>query len=208
MKLGLGITRTPSREVPHQLNITPDTSIFIYTDEDYKGVSHSRNIALRNLYDDGCDYISICDDDLIYNRIGWLNDVVEVMHQAGLNYVCLPHTLDGTRKDICNKLEYWDSYIGAFYILSRRCVEEVGYFSTKFKGYGFEDVHYKYRLENQYGKCIIPKILPYLVGSQDVFHQNPTPSINNKSELIELNRPIFEQEINNGIIYYPYSTCR
>ena len=88
--------------------------------------------------------------------------------------------------------------------MHRSVVEEVGYFSPKFKGYGFEDVHYKYRLEECYGWHTNPKILPYVLASEDVLGSNHRPSIDNKEEQIKINRPIFEQEVKNGIRYYPY----
>lgn len=195
----IGITTTPNRVPSIPKNAT------IYIDKHFQGVSHARNELLKKFYDEGHEYICICDDDLIYHREDWLQLVIDVMKKSNTNVTCLPHTLEGVRADLSHYLETWTSYIGAFYLMHRSVLESVGYFSNAFKGYGFEDVHYKFRLESVYGQLTNPKILPYLVSSMDVLNLNPTPSINNKSELIELNRPIFLKELNNGQIYYPYA---
>lgn len=204
MKLGLGIATTPSRNGSWDEGVTKGVHAkLVCCDEEYKGVSFSRNALISTLLAAGCDYIAICDDDLIYHTPEWLNLVTEVMAEHKLPFVCLPEVMKGKRTDLGNGLEKWDNYIGAFYILHRSVINEVGYFSVKFKGYGFEDAHYKYRLHKQYGDVGIPSILPYLVASQDVLGLNPTPSRADKQEQIKLNEPVFKSEIENGIIYYP-----
>lgn len=183
-------------------NTTPGA--YIYTDRHFNGVAYARNEVLHHLYNQGHEYISLCDDDLIYNTTDCIQRVIDVMKSENLLYTCLPNTLEGKREDVNNNIEKWDSYIGAFYILHRSVLDEVGYFSSEFKGYGWEDVHYKHRLHQRYGDIVNPKILPYLISSMDVLGLNPTPSISNKEEQIELYREVFLKEVNNGQIYYPY----
>ena len=204
MRLGVGIATTPARRgLSWEGIVTPDVVQHICCDEKYEGVANTRNTLIETLMGHDCDYIAICDDDLIYHTPEWLTLAAQVMDLFELPFACLPDVTKGKRSDIEYGLEKWDSYIGAFYILSKRAINEVGYFSIKFKGYGFEDVHYKYRLHKQYGEVGIPSILPYLVSSMDVLGLNPTPSRMDKIEQIKLNEPIFRSEIENGIIYYP-----
>lgn len=208
MKLGVGVITTPRRYglwSEEDLKLTEGTELVIALDAAYAGACYGRNDCIKELYERGCDYIALCDDDLIYHRKGWLELCVEAMERAGTNYCCLPHVLEGKRSDIFPGLELWDSYIGAFYILSRKAIEEVGYFSTELNGYGFEDVHYKLRLKKQYGAEGNPIVLPYLVSSQDVMGLNPPPSRDDKMEMIKKNEPIFERLTKNGTIYYPYT---
>lgn len=205
MKLGIGITTTPRRNVTiEQVLSTQSTDVFIHSDKEYKGVAYSRNRCIKHLADKGCDYIAICDDDLLYVKDDWLLRSAEQMEATGLAYAALPDVIKGTRIDAHSDIERWSSYIGALHILSRRALEEVGYFSEAFEGYGYEDVHYKHRVRRQYGHICNPPILPYLVHSQDVLNMNPTPSIDNKEEHIRRNAPVCDREMANGIIYYPY----
>lgn len=206
MKLGLGIITIPRRiaELPADIKTSPETEVFVHNDTELRGVAYSRNECIKKLYDAGCDYIALCDDDMIYLKQNWFEDVVAVMDKHRRPYCCFPDTMGGGRTDLEGGIESWAQYIGAFYILHRDVIDEVGYFSPAFKGYGFEDVHYKYRLEKCYGWHTNPKILPYVLASEDVLGSNRRPSIDNKEEQIKINRPIFEQEVKNGIRYYPY----
>lgn len=204
MRLGVGIATTPARRgISWNGIVTPDVVQHICCDEKYEGVAYTRNTLIETLMAHDCDYIAICDDDLMYHTPEWLTLTTMAMSGFDLPFVCLPEIMKGKRTDIEPGLEKWDGYIGAFYILSRRAINEVGYFSTKFKGYGFEDAHYKHRLHKQYGEVGIPSILPYLVSSMDVLGLNPTPSRTDKEEQIKKNHPIYLSEIENGIIYYP-----
>lgn len=213
MKLGIGVITTPSRvlDMPKRgiersdLKVGPDTEVFVHLDVKYQGVAYSRNKCIKHLYDLGCDYIAICDDDLIFLMDGWLDLCASIMQQNKLDVACLPDVLQGQRKGATHSTEFWTAYIGAFYILSRKAIEELGYFSEAFKGYGFEDVHYKYRYKLWTRAFIrIPKILPYLIASKDVLNYNHPSSIPDKELLIERNRKIFDKEIANGHIFYPY----
>lgn len=205
MKLGIGVITTPSRDFDQSsLRVTEGTEVFVHMDWKFRGVAYSRNECLKALYDAGCDYIALCDDDLVYHMPGWLEKCVAQMEENQMAYACLPHVFEGERVQVSSHQEEWGAYIGAFYILHRRVVEGVGYFSSAFTGYGFEDVHYKNRLERVYGKPCNPPLLPYLVSSMDVLGLNPPPSILDKAEQIKKNEAIFRKEMDNGLVYYPY----
>ena len=207
MKLAVAVITTPSREA--SLPKEKGLDLFVYEDTDFKGVAWNRNRAMADLYKKGYDYIAICDDDLIYLHNDWMVKSCEVMADPnwGATYACLPDTIKGFRAgSVGPYFEHWDSYIGALYILNRHVLDEVGYFSSVFKGYGFEDVHYKHRLRQYYGYVRNPKILPYMVASMDVLGHNPTPSRTDKEEQMRINEPIFKAEIENGQIYYPFTS--
>lgn len=205
MKLGIGVITTPSRDFrKSSLRVTEGTEVFVHMDWKFRGVAYSRNECLKALYDAGCEYMALSDDDLIYHMPGWLEKCTEQMERNRMAYACLPHVFEGERVQVSGLQEEWGSYIGAFYILHRRVIEDVGYFSPAFTGYGFEDVHYKSRLERVYGKPSNPPLLPYLVSSMDVLGLNPPPSILDKAEQIKKNEAIFREEMESGLIYYPY----
>lgn len=211
MKLAVAVITTPSRKA--SLPKEKGFDLFVYEDTDFKGVAWNRNRAMKDLYDKGYDYIAICDDDLIYLHEDWMVRTCETLSHvvSGAEYTCLPDTVIGYRWDTDRETEgtpyeSWDSYIGALYIIHRSVIDEVGYFSAKFKGYGYEDVHYKHRLRTHYGYLINPKILPYMVASMDVLGHNPAPSRDDKEEQIRINEPIFKAEIANGQIYYPFTS--
>lgn len=206
MELAVAVITTPNRKA--SLPKEKGFDLFVYEDTDFKGVAWNRNRAMKDLYDKGYDYIAICDDDLIYLHEDWMVKSCGILCNPylGIKVACLPDTMLGERTETLPYFETWDKYIGALYIMHRSVIDEVGFFSPAFKGYGFEDVHYKYRLSKLYTGVSNPKILPYMVASMDVLGHNPTPSRTDKEEQIRINEPIFKEEIENGQIYYPFTS--
>lgn len=80
MRIGIGITTTPEREliladtlkmfdtyIKDISNYKPEyvTDVIIYNDKALKGVAYSKNQCLKHLYERKCDHIFLFDDDTI-----------------------------------------------------------------------------------------------------------------------------------------------
>lgn len=97
-------------------------------------------------------------------------------------------------------------------------METVGYYNTAYTRYGSEDVARNYRiwksglLEGKHSHQDHPapfRAAAYIL-SEDAYHMNPPANLTQeeKSYYIKLNEPVFEEEINSGRIYYPYSDTK
>lgn len=210
MKLGIGITTTPSGRPIGDIKVSNDTLVSIHTDAKAIGVSRSRNNLIKELYDKGCTHIAIMDDDLTYLKQGWFEYAAQVMDANNLQVVGL-HNVFGSRKIYSNKgWSGWSNWLGCVHIFTRKFIEDVGYFCTAFDRYGYEDSHLQWRVAMQYPELNdarpVPDLLPHYILSHDVYEMHPIVNIEKpeKLRLIEKNRIILDQEIEKGTIYYPY----
>lgn len=208
MKIALGITTVEERTLPSSVVANTECLIHVHTDTERIGVAKSRNNAIKYLYDKGFDYIAIMDDDVQILYKGWEKYIVEAMRSASVDMVGLPNSFLSKHIKTIGEMSYWSDSIGAFHVFSRRFIDKVGYFCTAFGRYGFEDSHMQYRYKKYYRTDAIPSPLraPYYFHSEDVYNMNPTPSFScdQKTAEIARNRPIFENEVKIGRIYYPY----
>lgn len=208
MKIGLGITTTAQRDIHPSVLANTHSSILIHvhTDTDGVGVAKSRNNAIKYLYDHGCDYIAIIDDDVEILRPGALEYAVLIMSGMDIPACGLPNPFTTSMTQINEDLIRCSDWIGCLHIFSRQFIDDVGYFCTEFDRYGYEDAHMQHRIKLKYGSLLCPSRLPFYYLSQDVYGQNPTPSIPNaeKARLVESNRSIFIKHVESNQIYYPY----
>ena len=70
MKIGVGVITMGVRALK-SYRTQPDTYFHVHVDTDKKGVSHARNTCLKHLYDEGCDYMFVFDDDGDPVMDGW-----------------------------------------------------------------------------------------------------------------------------------------
>ena len=78
-KIGIGIITVQKRQInPKMFNLLDQPTMFyIYYDKDLHGCSYGRNECIKHLYDAGCDYIFLFDDDTYPTIRGWENNIIE-----------------------------------------------------------------------------------------------------------------------------------
>lgn len=230
-RIGIAITTTPTRRIKPEL-FTLASGCMLYAinnDTAGLGVSRSRNAAIKQLYDAGCEYIFLFDDDCYPVREGWADYIIEAHRVTGIHRFYLTHEeksqllgrnwwLDknGHKRDIY----WWNSGTGCFSFFTRTLIETVGYYNTAYNRYGYEDVAYHSRVwrsglmsrSYNWGEGLRKEGWPSLPGlndyilSEDIRGMNPTPNIpmDRKLEYIRQNEAIFLQEINGDQLYYPH----
>jgi len=211
MKIGVGVITMGVRALK-DYKTAPDTYFHVHTDTDRKGVSHARNSCLKHLYDQGCDYMFVFDDDCYPVVGGWENYFVKCHEQSGLNFFILPEAFKDTALSLDeHEIIRWTGGLCQFAFYTRKLVEEVGYYNNSYDRYGYEDAGYMHRVWHSglngraSGHPSPFRVLAY-IHSEDVYGENPESNISHedKQVYIQKNYPIYQEEIRSDRIYYPY----
>lgn len=212
-KIGIGITTTKNRNINNNFfkYITQNIQFYINVDNKMEGVSKGRNNCIKNLYENGCDYIFLFDDDCYPIMYGWEQYFIDSFIKSNIHHFTLCNSFGSQLISADPNIIYWDGGLGCFRFMTRELIEKVGYFNTKYDRYGFEDAGYNNRCIRS-GICGTgngypsPVITNAYIYSEDVYHQNPNVNIvmEDKLKYIERNHPIYTEEINSNQIYYPY----
>lgn len=225
MKIGVGIITVQKRELhPNMLNlISQPTQFYVFTDHERKGPGFGRNECIKNLYDSGCDYIFMFDDDTFPIKKGWEDLVIQAATNNDLHCFGYPNSsvtvhnaLASNKLRTVNGVDYWQWNTGCFKFITRRFVEEVGYFNSNYHTYGYEDIGYLNRARAS-GLCgpgdadPAPVDLTDYIFSSDIFADASSGfdgyanmSREEKDDAINANRATFLEEVYGGKIYYPY----
>lgn len=212
-KYGVGVTTTPKRVMSSNFtdNLSEDSELFIGVDTDFEGVSINRNKVIKSLYDKGYEYIFLMDDDCYPVKKGWEEYFVKCHIESGIHHFGLPETFKSIVNSVSGSLTYYDSSIGCFHFMTRKLIETIGYFNTKYEKYGYEDVGFKFRAvksglgakEDGYPS---PSESHHYIHSEDVHGEHPTPnySFDEKAKFIKNNEEEFKREMFSGKLFYPH----
>lgn len=212
-KVGVGIITCQNREIhPNHLNlISGPTTYHIYTDHDRRGVPHARNECLKALYDAGCDFIFLFDDDTYPIDPEWQAKMVDLHTLTGLGLFSYPSS-ESQKISGSSEVSFFQWNFGPFMSITREMIDAIGYFNSEYIQYGFEDIAYicrarKSGLNGPGNGDPTPTAIYDLIYAEDVLGAvtaEANTSAEDKERGIENNRPIFEREVNGTQIYYPY----
>lgn len=212
-KVGIGIITCQNREIhPNILNkISGPTSYYVYTDYERKGVPYGRNECIKHLYDAGCDYIFLFDDDAYPIDPQWQRKLVDFHESTGFGLFSYPSNDSKLFKEV-DGIGHYQWNFGPFMSISRKMIDAIGYFNNEYVAYGFEDIAYIFRARrsglNGSGEYdLAPANIHSIIFAEDVLGAI-SPDINTSKEDkdagIEKNRPIFDKEVSSSKNYYPY----
>lgn len=147
------------------------------------GFGQANNIGIKEAYDEGADYVYLLNQDA-WIMPETIEDLVKIMNSNPEIGILGPMQLDATKKNVdrlfykdiilneitlkemvtgfvtgeINDYYYLDYFPAAHWLLSRKCISEVGLFSPSFFHYG-EDTNYMKRA-HFHGICtaIAPKV--------------------------------------------------
>jgi hypothetical protein len=218
-KVGVGIITVQSRDIsPNFLNmITMPTHFYVHTDTERRGPAHARNECIKNLYDAGCEYFFLFDDDSYPQVPGWQDYLIKESERTGIHCFGYPDVFGYDPVAFSDGMVYWRWCTGAFNFMTRKLIDTIGYFNPEYSRYGYEDVAYLYRAR-QSGiggarKDADPspmKITSY-IRNEDVFRmpkRSSGPFANmsqqDKDLAILENKAIFDRETTSNKLYYDY----
>jgi hypothetical protein len=217
--VGIGVITVQKRAIhANILNlISMPTHFFVYPDTERRGPATGRNECIKNLYEAGCEYFFLFDDDTYPVYPGWQDYFIEESKKSGIQCFGYPDIYNKRLLGVQEGIGYWQWNTGAFTFLTRKAVEEIGYFNIDYKRYGHEDVAYLARvrasgLGGQYPHAdAAPIKINSYIYSEDVLGI-PEPvkggeanmSAEDKNKWIEENRAIFDADMAAGKVFQPY----
>lgn len=213
-KVGIGVITVQKRPLhPNLLNlISRPTQFYVYTDYERRGVAYGRNECIKNLYEAGCDFIFLFDDDTYPQLENWQEYMIGCHEQSGYHCFSYPDKTVATLHKSEETVDFWVHNTGCFKSITRELVDTIGYFNSAYKVYGHEDIAYLYRarasgLSGDGYADATPRLIHEYIFSEDILG---TPTIQNmtvdeKTAAIKANRPAFAQEVSSGVLYYPYT---
>ncbi|WNL63390.1 hypothetical protein [Citrobacter phage Tr1] len=209
MKIGVGIITMGVRTINPKMYTNTTYEIFVYTDEERKGVSHARNKVLEHF--DGYDHVFIFDDDCYPTRPGWEDFFIEHAQKNGVHYMALPEIFCGDLLDVQGEMTTWFSALGCFIYQNALAIQIIGGYNTAYNRYGYEDAGRSHRAikagltGSREGWMFPLRGLGYIY-SEDVYGDCPTPNISteDKQAYIKENSVIYTQEMAREDLFYPY----
>lgn len=214
VEFGVGIITTQDRHLSERyLNlIDRDTVIAVELDLERRGVAQTRNRVMKKLYDMGCKYITLFDDDCYPVKKGWQSLLVQCSLDSRAEVLVMPKN-DHEMGCLVGSVENVRWGIGAFTFLTRSAMSTLGYYNSAYDTYGYEDVAYLYRARKA-GLTVLPDydsapigISKYIYSvdcDMDVEEKMSPLSVGEKQAYIEKNKSIFNEEVGSGKIYYPF----
>lgn len=218
MKIGIGVITTQSRELhPNLLNlISMPTTTHVYVDKERRGPAYGRNQCIKVLYDAGCDFIALFDDDTYPIMSGWQDHMAAVMTQNNVDVMGYPDPTVAKKVHSADGMDYWAFCTGCFTMISRKAVEKLGYYSSGYRTYGYEDIGYLARardlaLTGPRTADASPTRVAEFIRSEDIYGSDrefdpfANMSAEDKTASIQENRQHFEYEVWKGPLYHPFS---
>jgi|WetSurMetagenome_2_1015567.scaffolds.fasta_scaffold00277_13 GT2 family glycosyltransferase len=215
MKVGIGVITTQQRKVNSNIFnlISQPTEFYVYTDYERKGCSYGRNECIKHLYDAKCDYIFLFDDDTYPIIKGWEDKIIQWMNKENVHVTGIIDYKTNKATQLINNdtLVFNAAVAGPFLAIDRKAIETVGYYSTKYTIYGWEDVAYCGRCKNA-GLCgdrngvKLPIWLMMYIHDEDMYNETAlqTFSDEDKKKGIALNQSECATEVTSSKLYYDY----
>lgn len=210
MKVGVGVITMGVRPI-QDYKLAPGSFLHVYTDIDRKGPAHARNQVLKALSDDGCDVFFVFDDDCYPTRHGWEAYFLEQHQKTGIHLFGLPDIFNAGMNGADGEVIYWNGMLVQFAMYTRKLLQEVGFYNTRYSRYGHEDTGYTFRALRSGlagNKSGFPSPIRTLgfIHSQDVYGEASLQNLTQeeKGALIKINEPILQAELTGEQIYYPF----
>jgi glycosyltransferase involved in cell wall biosynthesis len=115
-----------------------------------KGISSAKNAGIKHLYDLGCDLMFIMDDDIHLVK-GFDGFYVNAIQKSGIHHFC--YKVPELNKHVVSREDRGGIKIiktlqvnGAFFTLTRKLIDSVGYFKLLPYRYGHEHTEYTGRI--------------------------------------------------------------
>lgn len=201
MKVGIGcITYNRPAHIQHWAKMiadySPETAIVHIANDNVerKGVAFRSNECLRELYNEGCDYFFLFNDDCFPIKAGWEQFFIEALKASGQNHFIYTHETPGVKLiqshphyitqylpepevTIEYRINQYDACNGVLMVMTRAAVEKVGGYNPAFKVYGYEHADYSNRIHlaglNSMGAYLCPAGAEEYIYSLDLDNHMP-----------------------------------
>jgi len=118
------------------------------TPGDNRGVAHSKNRLLEEMLADGADWLFLLEDDILVTSHDAVSGYIRACDESGLAHLSYAHhgpaNAAGPR-EVRGAVSYYQHYVGAWCVYSRKCLEHVGLFDEGFTN-AWEHIQHTLRL--------------------------------------------------------------
>lgn len=145
---------------------SPEDAVFHIANDtnERKGVAFRSTECLRELYEAGCEYFFLFNDDCFPIKAGWCDFFIDALRASEQNHFCYLRETPGVKlisspmvwdqtaleqklmKPICYTINQYDNCNGCLMVMTRKAVEKAGGFNPNFGIYGFEHADYSNRI--------------------------------------------------------------
>jgi GT2 family glycosyltransferase len=177
-----------------------------------RGIAWNKNRVLYTMMTEvASDCMIMLEDDTLPNKIGWEGEWIKTVSKYGYCTYAHPKVADsilggdGTSDDpfACTKITSQCSSV------TREAVDTVGYFDSRFKGYGVEDGEWSTRLRNSgYGIIRVPEGDGYIKANCMISGGVETLDVDSyrDNDSVKRNRKLFEDIRNDPIPRTPWAS--
>ena len=136
MKIGYSISTTPKRFNPERDYFEMcDGPCYLHIDQTGVGMATAKNRAIKLLYDEGCNYIILMDDDTKILRPDFGKFLVKVHKETNLHHLTYPGV--GAKTTISKKylttiINQSNKGSGVMLFITRKVVEKVGFLNVNY----------------------------------------------------------------------------
>jgi hypothetical protein len=143
-KIGIGVTvpnvdaKWNGQHIVHKKNISYNWS--------QCSIARDKNSLIKQLYDDGAEYLFIFDDDCFPIKQGWEYFFIDASQRTGCEHFIVGNDKHLNHIGGDNGLSYFQKGTGCMLFLTRKAIETVGYLNNKYGKYGYEHAAYSARI--------------------------------------------------------------
>jgi GT2 family glycosyltransferase len=190
---------------------TPDNGVTVHIANDNKerkGVAFRSTECIRELYNAGCKYFFLFNDDCAPIKDGWAEYFISASNESGNNHFIYQHetpSVNLVKSE--NGINSFDNCNGAMLFFTREVVDKVGGFNPDFGIYGYDHAEYSNRIFstglNPMGKYLCPDKASDYIYSLDIDHHKPEwhKQLKHKSSMspaealyhVQKSKPVFER---------------
>lgn len=193
-----------------------DAICYLHNDVKGLGMATAKNRCIKFLYDAGCDYMILMDDDTGILKPGLGYFLVNAFEVSGIHHFIYPFKnskILSTSIFNGTVLEHWNHGAGVLFFITREVVEKVGYLSTNYPAkWGHIHIGWSRRIHRS---GLMPGCKDWRVsvkGIKDYFYSDDIdgiPQVQNfsqaeQSKMGKLNMPSLVAE-DKEPIYKPFS---
>lgn len=122
----------------------------VYHARENKSVAHAKNFTMRKLYEAGCDYIFVLEDDQLILSEKAVTAYIDASQSTGIQHFSFAHHGPANATGLMDSydgIEIYTASIGAWCMYTREVIDTVGYHDEENFGHNaFEHVEYTSRI--------------------------------------------------------------
>jgi hypothetical protein len=213
MRIGIGVTTNNVFETIQRFSSFIKSNMVFHTCDDNETVAKDKNKLIKLLYDEGCDYIILFDDDCFPIKEGWDDFLIEASKHTESEHFVIANDNHHTLVDFENGLNYFRMCAGCMLFMTRRVIDTIGYLNPNYGKYGYEHGAYSIRAHKggftPYPFVTVDGWEEYiysydLQGQAHGFVKTDWATKKEKLDLLEENKDEYSREVNGLQLYYDF----